>query len=245
MTEICRRSRAARIGDGSRFERPRKIRRAVVFGCAAAAIAVAFYSRNAAAFTPVYWLAFVKAHPISSPIAFIPIYAAAMLCFVPTLPLNLVAGALWGPLLGSILALAGSVSGAVLAFLLARGLLGQPFASRFDQELLDRMRREFARYGWRVMAFVRVNPLFPGPVNFLFGLTSMTLWTFFWSTTVFLIPLTVVFSTLGSSVGGLLLNGSIANLRTALFLAGASLAFVAICLLLVRDRYPDRSNPEL
>ena len=95
------------------------------------------------------------------------------------------------------------------------------------------------------MAFVRLNPLFPGPVNFLFGLTSMTLWTFFWSTTVFLIPLTVAFSVLGSSVGALLLDRSIATLRNALLLTGASIAFVALCVLFLRDRCSIRTKPEL
>jgi uncharacterized membrane protein YdjX (TVP38/TMEM64 family) len=216
-----------------------------MIGLVMAAIGLLWYARSAAAFTPAYWLAYVKAHPISSPIVFIPIYATAMICFVPTLPLNLVAGALWGPVLGSALALAGSVSGAVLAFVLARGVLGQPLANRFDQELIGRLQQQFARYGWRLMAFVRLNPLFPGPVNFLFGLTSMTLWTYFWSTTVFLIPLTTVFSIMGSSVGGLLLDKSVSSVRNALSLASISVVLLAICALLLRERYSIPSKPEL
>jgi uncharacterized membrane protein YdjX (TVP38/TMEM64 family) len=223
----------------------RLTRRVLVIGLVMAAVGVGWQVRDAAAFTPAYWLTFVQAHPVSSPIVFIPVYATAMICFVPTLPLNLVAGALWGPVLGSALALAGSVSGAVVAFALARGALGQPLANRFDQELIRWLQQELTRHGWRVMAFVRLNPLFPGPVNFLFGLTSMTLWTFVWSTTVFLIPLTVVFSILGSSVGEVLLNRSVSTLRNALFVAGVSLAFLAICVLLLRDRYSVRTKPEL
>jgi uncharacterized membrane protein YdjX (TVP38/TMEM64 family) len=217
---------------------------AVVF--VVAVVGLAWYVRGAAVFSPAYWLGFVKTHPVSSPIVFIPIYAIAMICFVPTLPLNLVAGALWGAGLGAAVALAGSVSGAVLAFAMARGVLGQPLAKQFDQELVGRLQREFARYGWRVMAFVRLNPLFPGPVNFLFGLTSMTLWTFLWSTIVFLIPLTVLFSTLGSSVGGvLLLDGSLSSVRNTLLLAGASIVFVAIYAMVLRDRYSMRTKPEI
>jgi uncharacterized membrane protein YdjX (TVP38/TMEM64 family) len=220
-------------------------RRVLAVGFVIAAVGLAWHIRGAAAFNPAYWLEFVKRNPVSSPIVFIPIYAIAMICFVPTLPLNLVAGALWGAGLGAALALAGSVSGAVLAFVMARGVLGQPLAKQFDQELIGRLQQEFARYGWKVMAFVRLNPLFPGPVNFLFGLTSMTLWTFFWSTTVFLIPLTVLFSILGSSVGGVLLDGSVASVRNTLLLTGASVVFVAICALVLRDRYSIRTKPEL
>jgi uncharacterized membrane protein YdjX (TVP38/TMEM64 family) len=128
---------------------------------------------------------------------------------------------------------------------MARGVLGQPLAKQFDQELLGRLQQEFARYDWRVMAFVRLNPLFPGPVNFLFGLTSMTLWTFFWSTTVFLIPLTVLFSILGSSVGGAVLGWSVSSIRNTLLLAGASVVFLAVCVVLLRDRYSVRTKPEM
>jgi len=95
------------------------------------------------------------------------------------------------------------------------------------------------------MAFVRLNPLFPGPVNFLFGLTSLSLWTFFWSTTVFLIPLTVVFSVLGSSVGELLLDSSVSNVRNTMLVSGASFAFLAFCALWLRDRNSVRKKEEL
>jgi len=220
-------------------------RRALAVGVVITAVGFVWQIRGAAVFNPAFWLEFVRTHPLSSPILFVPIYATAMMCFVPTLPLNLVAGALWGPVVGSALALAGSVSGAVLAFVLARGTLGQPLANRFDQELISRLQREFTHHGWRVMAFVRLNPLFPGPVNFLFGLTSLSLWTFFWSTTVFLIPLTVVFSVLGSSVGELLLDSSVSNVRNTMLVSGAAFAFLAFCALWLRDRNSVRKKEEL
>ncbi|HEU4878720.1 MAG TPA: TVP38/TMEM64 family protein [Gemmatimonadaceae bacterium] len=220
-------------------------RRALAVAVVIAAAGFAWHIRGAAVFSPSHWLAFVRTHPLSSPIVFVPIYATAMICFVPTLPLNLVAGALWGPVLGSVLALVGSASGAVLAFVLARVAFGQPLANRFDQKLISRLQQEFTDHGWRVMAFVRLNPLFPGSVNFVFGLTSLPLWTFVWSTTVFLIPLTVVFSVLGSSVGGLLLDNSVANVRNTMLVSGASIAFLAFCAFWLRDRNSVRKKQEL
>jgi uncharacterized membrane protein YdjX (TVP38/TMEM64 family) len=223
-----------------------RIKRVLLVGLILGAIGLAWRAQGATVFGPDYWLAFVKFHPVASPALFIPIYAAAMLCFVPTLPLNMVAGAVWGPAFGSGLALAGSVSGAMLAFVLARAALGRPFAKQFDRQRLAWLQGEFARHGWKVMAFVRLNPLFPGPVNFLFGLTSMNLWTYFWSTTLFLIPLTVTFAIFGSSVGAMLLDRSVTNLRNTLLVGGASLLFLALCALALRARYSMRAEqPDL
>ena len=67
----------------------------------------------------------------------------------------------------------------------------------------------------------------------------------FWSTTVFLVPLTVLFSILGSSVVGILLDGSVSTVRNALLLSGASLVLLAICVMLLRERYSIRTKPEI
>ena len=160
-----------------------------------AALAIAAWrGRNTAAFQYVYWLDVVAAYSATAPALFIGAYALAVALLLPTLPLNLAAGALWGPALGSIVALAGSTSGALLAFLLARSAVGRPLSRSLDRGRARRLQTLLQQHGWKVVAFVRLNPVFPGPVNFLFGFTSISARTYCWATGVFLAPPTIAFA---------------------------------------------------
>jgi uncharacterized membrane protein YdjX (TVP38/TMEM64 family) len=199
--------------------------------------AAAWRLRHEAWFRPEYWLRLVQVHPVGAPLLFVPAYALAVTFLIPTLPLNLIAGALWGPVLGTVVSLAGAFSGAVLGFVLARGAFGQPLAQRVDTKFLKWMQEEFERHGWKVVAFVRLNPIFPGPVSFLFGFTPISFTTYCWSSALFLLPPTIAFAVIGSSVGEVVLRGYIGNLRNTLLLVGTSLAFLVGSALLLRQRY--------
>jgi len=155
----------------------------------------------------------VGAHAVSAPFLFIGAYALAVLFMVPTLPLNLGAGFLWGPLLGGIYSLLGSTIGSVAAFLFARTAFGQPMARRFRARIFQSLANMLERGGWKVVAFTRLNPAVPtSVVNFLFGLTSLSLWTYAWASLVFFFPLCYLFAYLGYSTGGFMLNGDINRL---------------------------------
>ena len=175
-------------------------------------------------FHPDYWLGVVQMHPYLAPVLFVPVYALGVTFLIPTLPLNLIAGALWGPVIGTLVSLAGAFSGAVIGFLLARGAFGQPFARRVDARFLNWLQDEFARHGWKVVAFVRLNPIFPGPVSFLFGFTPITFATYCWASALFLVPPTIAFSIIGHTIGTVVLRGYVDNLRNLLLLVGASVA---------------------
>lgn len=205
-------------------------------GLAATGVA-AWRLRHATAFRPEYWQALVHVHPVGAPLMFVPVYALAVTFLVPTLPLNLIAGYLWGWKLGTIVSLGGAFGGALFGFLLARGAFGQPFARRVDTKFLGWLQEEFARHGWKVVAFVRLNPLFPGPVSFLFGFTPIPLATYCWASALFLLPPTIAFSIIGDSIGGVVVNGYVNNLRNMLLLVGASLAFLVGSALVLRARY--------
>jgi hypothetical protein len=220
-------------------------RRVLAVALVIGAIGLAWQIRGAAAFCPAYWLEFVKTPPVSSPIVFIPIYAIAMICFVPTLPLNLVAGALWGAGLGAALALAGSVSGAMLAFVIGSGRSWttscETIRSRAHRTTAAgiyslRLAGGGIRAAESTLSWSRQFPV----RAYLHDTVDVLL-----VTTVFLIPLTVLFSILGSSVGGVLLDGSVASVRNTLLLTGASVVFVAICAMVLRDRYSIRTKPEM
>lgn len=154
-----------------------------------------------------------KAHPVLAPLVFVGAYALAMLFMLPTLPLNIGAGFLWGAAFGAVYALLGSTLGAVLAFAFARSAFGQPFARGFNSRLLQRLSSSLENGPWKVVAFVRLNPAVPtSVVNFLLGLTSLRLWTYAWGTFVFSAPLCLVFAYLGQLTGGFMLDGDTGRL---------------------------------
>ncbi len=150
----------------------------------------------------------VAERPLLAPLAFILAYALAVLFMIPTLPLNIGAGFLWGPFLGGLYSLFGSTLGAVGAFLFARTTFGQPMARGFKGKTISRLAASLEKGGWKVVAFARLNPAVPTSiVNFLFGLTSLRLWTYTWASFVFFFPLCYVFAYLGFSTGGFMLDG--------------------------------------
>jgi uncharacterized membrane protein YdjX (TVP38/TMEM64 family) len=171
------------------------------FACAA------WYLRQRGLLTVETLHSLVLDYPVSAPLIFVVFYAATVLFMIPSLPLNLGAGFLWGPFLGSVYSVVGSTLGAVLVFSFARTSIGQPLTRRFENRLLRWLVDELATNGWRVVAFVRINPVFPsGPTNYLFGLTGLRFWTYLWSTAVFMYPLCVGFAYLGQVVGGFVLD---------------------------------------
>jgi len=170
--------------------------------------AVIWYYWKSGILSPENLLRSIAAYPIIAPALFIVAYAVIVVFMVPSLPLNIGAGFLWGPFLGSLYTLIGCTLGSTLSFIFARSTLGQPFARRFDNNILQWFVKQLSCNGWRVVAFVRMNPAFPsGPANYLFGLTSISFKEYFISTLVFPYPLCLAFSYVGESAGGVLLDG--------------------------------------
>jgi len=181
-----------------------------------------------------------KAHPILAPLVFMGVYALAMLFMLPTLPLNIGAGVLWGAAFGGLYALLGSTLGAILAFVFARSAFGQPFARGFNSRLLQRLCASLENGPWKVVAFVRLNPAVPtSVVNFLLGLTSLRLWTYAWGTFAFSAPLCLVFAYLGQLTGGFMLDGDTGRLvRIVAVTLGFGLFLAAGRHVLARDKSP-------
>jgi len=206
----------------------------VLLVLAAALIATGRHLHAAGLFDPTEIQAYLHQQPVATACLFVAFYAVCMLSFVPTLPLNLAAGLLWGGLLGGILTTLGATLGAVAAFVLARTLLGQLLVERFRWELPDRVKSGVERLGWRAVAFCRLNPAIPTcVVNYAFGVTSLPLRTYAWATFVFFLPATLAIAVIGdqtqtfivgSSAAGLI-NATIATLTAVALLLG--IAWVA------------------
>ena len=173
-------------------------------------------------------------YPALSIAAFLLTYAVSVVALIPTLPLNLMAGFVWGVLPGGALSALGASVGALLAFLTARYLIGQPLAARFDNVPLAWIQKEILGKGWKFVAFLRLNPVVPtGPINYLLGLTSVRFLPYAAATLAFLTPPSLLVAWIGKEAGSIPLAGTSAMLwHGFLGLSTAILALVAVRYLL-------------
>ena len=166
-------------------------------------ISLAWYFRQIAmVWNPESLVSASSDYQLLSVSIFVLVYAVAVTAALPTLPMNLAAGWLWGPFLGTAVSVFGAGSGAILAFAAARTIFGQPLRRHFDNHFLIWLQAEFDNKGWRLIAFLRLNPIFPsGLLNYFLGLTAMRAKTYVWATAVFLVPPTLVIAWVGSALG--------------------------------------------
>ncbi len=131
------------------------------------------------------------------------VYVVATVLMIPGSLITLAIGAIYGPWLGSALVSPASVLGATLAFLLGRGLLRPSIerrmaASRRFQALAGAIERE----GFKILFLVRLSPVFPFTViNYAFGLTRVRLRHFLVGSFLGMLPGTLMYVYLGSTVG--------------------------------------------
>lgn len=139
---------------------------------------------------------------------------------IPSLPLDLAAGAAFGPFCGALYAVIGAEIGAILCFLIARSL-GREALSRFmnTENMFCQLCTDHQLMG--AMFIARFIPIFSfDVVSYGAGLTNMSLKTFALATLFGMAPPTFAFTYLGSSVVGAqwpLIAGGV--VMVALFLA--------------------------
>ncbi len=133
------------------------------------------------------------------PLVFALIYAAAVVAMIPGSALTLAAGALFGPLVGTITVSIGSTAGAALAFLIARYLARDAVArwARRDPRF-EAIDRAIGEGGWRIVALLRLSPAVPFILqNYLYGLTRIGFWPSVLTSWVAMLPGTVLYVYLG------------------------------------------------
>lgn len=166
---------------------------------------------------PVGIQAFVNDRPLVTAGSFVLLYGVCVMSFIPTLPLNLVAGFLWGGPIGGVLATLGVTLGAVAAFVAARFLLGRAAIERIRGFLPSDLLHAIDKMGWRAVAFVRLNPAIPtSVVNYALGVTSLPLGTYCWSTFAFILPATIAIAIVGEQTQTLIAGGSTTELMNAM-----------------------------
>ena len=148
------------------------------------------------------WLcALAENSPVAAALAFIFGYAGLAAMSVPGAALfTIAAGFLFGPWLGTAYAVTGATLGATIVFLAARaGLAG--LAGRTGP-WLRRLETGFRRNGLNYLLVLRLVPIFPfWLVNLAAGAIGLPIWVYLAGTFVGMIPVSFVYSSLGSGLG--------------------------------------------
>ena len=148
-----------------------------------------------------FLLAFVQDRYWLSVTAYIALYIAAIALSLPAgLVLTLGGGFLFGAIAGALYVMIGATTGAAIAFLSARYVLGNRVQEKYG-DALKKFNEEFKRNGTSYLLTLRLIPIFPFfLINLLAGLTRVSLKTFVWTTALGIMPATVVFAFSGKQL---------------------------------------------
>ena len=175
------------------------------------------------------------ANPILYIAGFFILYVAVTGLSIPGAAImSLVAGALFGVLVGTISVSFASTLGATLAFLSARFVLRDWVQGKFGERLRaidEGLEKDGAFY----LFTLRLIPVFPFfVINLLMGLTRIKTRTFFWVSQLGMLPATIVYVNAGTqisrieSTSGLLSPTLIASFVALAFFPWAAKAIVAL-----------------
>ncbi len=159
-------------------------------------------------------LEYYSRHQLLTVTAFMLIYILQTCLALPgAVILSLSAGAIFGPILGTLYAVTAASVGSTLSFLVTRYLLRDLVISKFGAKL-EGMNRELEERGINYLLFLRLVPVFPFfLINLAAGLTRLPLRTFMLGTFLGIIPGGFVFVNAGASLAGINSLSDIASVK--------------------------------
>ncbi len=147
---------------------------------------------------------FSDSHFLISGIAFILIYIIVTGFSLPgALILTLAGGFLYKTLLAAVFVNIGATTGATLAFIFVRYLAGTWIQQKYADKLSG-FNAELDKNGPGYLLTLRLIPVFPFfLINLLAGLTRIPLWTFVWTTSLGILPGSLVYAYAGQQLGNI------------------------------------------
>jgi uncharacterized membrane protein YdjX (TVP38/TMEM64 family) len=140
---------------------------------------------------------FVSSHYGLSVIIFSALFLSTAFFLPGAIVLMIAAGFLFGVVKGVVYVNVAATTGAALAFLCSRYLIGKWIQERFSPHL-RRFNREIGCHGQNYLLFLRIVPLFPFfVINYLSGITTITLRKFVWTTALGLLPASLLYAYTG------------------------------------------------
>lgn len=154
---------------------------------------------------------------------------AVVIAVIPSLPLNVAAGAFFGPLLGTLYSVLGATVGAAAAFLIAR-YLGREVVERFIQGHINFCSQCSNRLLTKIIFISRLIPFISfDVVSYGAGLTKMSLRAFILASFFGMLPLTFIYNQFGA---GLVMNQALA----------VSLGILMVVLMFIIPKWIERYN---
>jgi uncharacterized membrane protein YdjX (TVP38/TMEM64 family) len=149
-------------------------------------------------------LQWVESLGVVGGLAFIGIYIAATVAFLPGSILTLGAGVVFGVFLGSVYVFIGATLGAIAAFLVGRYLARVWVSQKIEgNQKFAAIDKAVAREGFKIVLLTRLSPVFPfNLLNYTFGITGVSLKDYALGS-IGMIPGTVMYVYIGSLAGDL------------------------------------------
>lgn len=139
----------------------------------------------------------VEAAGPAAPLAFMGLYVAGAMLFLPGSVFTLAGGALFGPIGGTFYSLTGATAGGLVAFFIARYVASDWVARRAGGRL-KQLVQGVEEEGWRFVAFVRLVPIFPfNLLNYALGLTRIRAIEFLVASYLTMLPGAAAYAYLG------------------------------------------------
>jgi uncharacterized membrane protein YdjX (TVP38/TMEM64 family) len=145
----------------------------------------------------------LKKMGIWAPILYILLYTIGTIFILPSTPLNLSGGALFGVWMGTVWTTIAALVAAVVAFAFTR-TIGREYSTRKFQGKWEAIDAEIQQGGLFYMFAIRLLPIIPyGLVNFAAGLTSIRFRDYFLGTLLGTVPGILPFVMMGSGLKSL------------------------------------------
>lgn len=160
-------------------------------------------------------------------VVFIGAFIFACVFLLPGSAFTIVAGIVFGPIKGGILALISATLGCIVAFLLARFLLRDVIMKKFgDNPIFKKIDDGVAQNGVSFLILTRLVPVFPFNLqNYAYGLTGLKLGTYALVSFITMAPGAFIFAYMA---GDIATNGVSAMLLVKFAVAGLILFSVSL-----------------
>jgi len=184
----------------------------------------------------IYLQQLVEHHYLYSVGMYLLLFVVAALLGIPiTVLLTVAAGYFFGVFSGLVYANIGATVGAVISFVTFRYFLGSFVQNRY-QDQLKAFNRDIDAYGHNYLLTMQILPFTPTLlINIFAGLTKIPLWTFVWTTSLGILPGSLLYTLSGRHLADIRSISDLWSIRSFVLLLLLAL-FAAAPLLLRRKR---------